>query len=304
LINEQNQIEKIYQGRVAASVVKEDLQRIPQTNAERLQRALPFPGVSDTFEYARNYLSLGSVYFQHGYLDEAEAVFLLARREDGASAEATYGLGSVYLKQGNLERARESFEQTITSKASYPDTIPKTWNNLGLIAARSGRTEEAVGYFQRALRLSPDYLTALENLGNAYRQAHQWEQAQHALEQALTLKPDRAELHYSLAMIFAQTDQRARAEASLQKAISLRPDYPEALNNLGVLYARTRRLDEAIAEFQACMRVAPGFDQAYLNLARVYALQGQSQKARSVLSQLLNQQPDNAQAREALSELH
>jgi len=303
LINEQGDIVKIYQGHVDGNVIAHDLQHIPQTNADRLKQALPFAGVANTFEFARNHLSFGSVYYQHGYFDEAEASFLRVLRDDPSSAEASYGLGSIYLKREKLDRARDSFERAVRSKASYPDTLPKGWNNLGIIATRQGRTDEAIGYFQKALNLSAEYVVALENLGNAYRQIHEWKQAQQALERALILKPDRPELHYGLGMVFAQTNQPERANDELQTALKLRPDYPEALNNIGVLYVRTRRPEQAIAEFEECMRVAPSFDQAYLNLARLYALQADSQKARSVLLQLLGRQPNNVQAQKALDGL-
>jgi FimV-like protein len=83
----------------------------------------------------------------------------------------------------------------------------------------------------------------------------------------------------------------------------LRPVYPEALNNLGVLYLRTRRPGEAIRSFEESMRVAPEYDQAYLNLARVYVLQGEREKARGVLLELLKQHPDHAQAKAELNQL-
>ena len=50
-------------------------------------------------------------------------------------------------------------------QASYPDTLANSWNNLGLLATREGRTAEAIPYFQEALRLNPDHLVALDNLG-------------------------------------------------------------------------------------------------------------------------------------------
>jgi tetratricopeptide (TPR) repeat protein len=65
----------------------------------------------------------------------------------------------------------------------------------------------------------------------------------------------------------------------------------------------TRRRDEAVAIFEQCIRAAPGFDQAYLNLARVYALEGAHDKARSVLSDLLQQRPDHPQAKQMLEQL-
>jgi FimV-like protein len=70
-----------------------------------------------------------------------------------------------------------------------------------------------------------------------------------------------------------------------------------------VLYLRTQRRDEAVKSFEECIRVAPTFDQAYLNLARVYAIEGDKEKARAVLRELLKQHPGHAQAQQALDQL-
>jgi tetratricopeptide (TPR) repeat protein len=303
LINVRGDIVKVYQGRANLEHIEKDFRGIPRNAAERLAKALPFPGVTDTTEFRRNYLSFGSVFFQRGYFDQAEASFRLAQRDDSSSAEALYGLGSVYLKQQKTAEARESFERAVKLRAGYPDTLPNAWNNLGLLATREGRTADAIPYFQEALRLSPDHLIALNNLGNAYRQQKQWDDARKVLERAVAVGPEDPEANYSLGMVFAQADDTERAFGYLQRALQLRPAYPEALNNLGVLYLRTRRRDEAVASFEECMRVAPAFDQSYLNLARVYAVEGAPDKARTVLLDLLKQHPGHVQAQKALAEL-
>jgi Flp pilus assembly protein TadD len=105
-------------------------------------------------------------------------------------------------------------------------------------------------------------------------------------------------------MVFAQENDNDSAYRYLQKALQVRPTYPEALNNLAILYLRTRQRDEAVAKFEECMRVAPAFDQAYLNLARVYSIEGNPEKARTVLLALLAQHPGHAQAQQALAQLH
>jgi Flp pilus assembly protein TadD len=104
-------------------------------------------------------------------------------------------------------------------------------------------------------------------------------------------------------MVFAQTGDNDRAYEYLQRALKLRSGYPEALNNLGVLYLRTQRRDDAVHSFEECILMAPGFDQSYLNLARVYTIEGDREKARTVLLQLLKQHPEHAQARQALDQL-
>jgi tetratricopeptide (TPR) repeat protein len=303
LVNGKGDIVKIYQGPVNVEHVDQDFRQVPENPAERLAKALPFPGVIESSEFQRNYLSYGSVFFQREYFDQAKASFLIALRDDTSSAEALYGLGSVYLKEHKQSEAREAFERATKLQASYPDTLPNAWNNLGLIATQEGRTEEAVGYFQQALRLSPDHLIALDNLGNAYRQLKQWEEARKVLEHALAVHPQDPEANYSLGMVYAQTNDNAHAYEYLQNALHFRPGYAEALNNLGVLYLRTGRRDQAVASFEECIRVAPAFDQSYLNLARVHALEGEPEKARNVLRDLLKQHPDHAQAQKALAEL-
>jgi tetratricopeptide (TPR) repeat protein len=303
LIDAKGYIVKVYQGPVNAEHVEQDFQHLPQTAAERLAKALPFPGVSEPSEFRRNYLSYGSVYFQRGYFDQAEASFGLALSDNPSSAEALYGLGSVYLKQQRTNEARESFERVVKLRASYPDTLPNAWNNLGLLATREGHTAEAIPYFQEALRLNPDHAIALDNLGNAYRQQKRWDDARKVLERAVKVSPQDPEANYSLGMVFAQLDDSDRAYEYLQRALKFRPGYPEALNNLGVLYLRTRRRNEAVASFEECIRVAPTFDQSYLNLARVYALEGAPDKARTVLLELLKQHPDHVSAQKMLEQL-
>src|SRR5437899_2406716 len=303
LIDAKGEIVKVYQGPVDPEDVQHNFRHIPQTSAERLARALPFPSVTDTIEFGRNYLSYGSVFFQRGYMDQAAASFQIALRDDPTSAEALYGIGSVYLNQQKTAEARESFERALKLRASYPDTLANSWNNLGLLAARDGRTGEAVRYFQEALKLSPDHLIALDNLGSAYRQQKRWDDARKTYERALEVSSNDAEATYGLGMVLAQNHDTARAFASPQKALHPRTVYPEALNNLGILYLRTQRRDQAVATFEECIRVAPAFDQAYLNLARVYVLEGAPDKARAVLVDLLKKHPDHEQAQKMMEQL-
>jgi len=303
LIDDRGDIVKVYQGPVDSERVEQDLRHIPQTDAERLTRALPFPGVSETFEFGRNYLSYGSVFFQRGYFEQAAASFARALSDHPSSAEAFYGLGSSYLNLQKTAEARDCFERATKLRANYPDTLANAWNNLGLLATREGHTEEAVKCFQQALRSSPDHLIALNNLGNAYRVLKNWDEARKAFERALAVSPGDPEANYGLGMVFAQADDTAHAYEYLHRALESRPAYPEALNNLGILYLRTERRDEAVASFEECIRVAPAFDQSYLNLARVYSIEGTPEKARSVLLELLKQHPDHAQAQSMLAQL-
>lgn len=303
LVDAKGKIVKIYQGRLSDKQVERDVRNIPQTAAARLAEALPYPGVGTTFDIGRNYLSLGVVFFERGYLEQSEGFFELALKDDPDSAEPLYGLGSVYLQQQKLLMAQEMFARAVKARANYPGTLPNAWNNLGLLAARAGRTDEAIAYFDRALQIDPDHLIALVNLGNAYRQAKRWEEAKTAFQRALQLNTEDPEANYGLAMTYAQLEDNERTYEFLQKALAGRPGYPEALNNLGILYIRTQRQEEAEKSFKECIRRTPEFDQSYLNLARLYAVQGRTEDARGVLRDLLKEHPGHVQAEKALQQL-
>ena len=303
LIDRQGAIVKVYQGIAPANHIDDDFRGIPQTDTERLAKALPFPGLTASYEFGRNNLSFGSVFYERGYYDQAEEFFRQALRDDPSSAEAFYGIGSVCLQQQKTKEARENFERALKLHAAYPGTFLNAWNNLGILAAREGNTDRAIADFQRALEIDPGHSIALLNLGNAYRQKKDWATAKTTLERAVALNTEDPEANYSLGMVYAQLNDTDRAHQYLTKALTLRPVYPEALNNLGILYLRTSRTQEAIHSFQESVRLAPAYDQSYLNLAKVYEIEGDRDKARAVLLELLKQHPDHAQAKQALEQL-
>ena len=303
LIDPTGNIVKLYRGPITAKQLAADTQGIPKTDAARLAKALPFPGLTEAYEYERNQFSFGFEFYERGYLEQAEVFFQHALKDDPQNAEAYYGLGSAYLQQQKADDARKCFERVLQLHTTYPGTLPNAWNNLGILSAREGNLELAIQQFQHALQIDPEHPIALQNLGSAYRQKNDWPKAKEALERSLSLIPDDAEANYSLGMVFAQQNDPDHAYEYLKKALAARPAFPEALNNLGILYLRTHRPEDAVRSFEECMRVAPAYDQAYLNLARVYAIEGERAKAKLVLEQLLQQYPDHPGAKEGIKQL-
>lgn len=303
LIDPKGEIVKIYQGPADFEHIDHDYGNIPESNKERLIKALPFAGITEANAFGRNYLSYGAVYFQRGYIDQAEAAFKLALRDNPESAEALYGIGSVYLTQHKTAEALDCFQRVVKMHATYPDTPANTWNNLGMLAGSEGRTAEAMHDFEEALRLSPGHRAALNNLATAYRLQRRWKEALETYERSLQFGPDDPEANYGLGMVYAQNDDTEHALYFLQRALRARPVYPEALNNLGILYLRTDHVEEAVRVFLEAIRVAPKFDQPYLNLAHVYVDENSPEKARAVLRDLLKQHPDDSTALRMIEQL-
>jgi len=299
LLDSDGMIVKVYQGLAERSNIMSDSVSIPSDQHSRMRRALPFPGllVQDAFE--RNDFTYGVALYQHGFLDQAAESFqqVIANKPDNANA--FYNLGTLKLRQNRPEEAKGFLRKTVELRPNFAEA----WNNLGMLAAQEGQADEAIRDFQESIRLQPAYYTAHMNLGNLYRRQRAFDKARDSLSRAVSLRPDDPDVQYSLGMLCAQVGELEQAAQHLERAISLRPGYPEALNNLGVLRVRQNDLTKAEEAFKTAIAAAPAFDQSYLNLARLYAMQDERQKARDVLQQLVKLQPDNANARDALTVL-
>jgi tetratricopeptide (TPR) repeat protein len=299
LLDGDGMIVKVYQGFVDPSQFVSDSASIPTDEQARMRRALPFPGllVQDAFE--RNDFSYGVALYQHGFLDQAAESFqqVIAAKPDNANAY--YNLGTLNLRRDHPEEAKAFLRKTVELRPNFAEA----WNNLGMLAAQQGQADEAIQDFQESIKIEPTYYTAHINLGNVYRRQRAFDKAHDSLSRAQSLRPDDPDVQYSLGMLSAQQGELEQAAQHLERAISLRPSYPEALNNLGVLQVRQSDLTKAEETFKKAITAAPAFDQPYLNLARLYAMQNDRQKARDVLQQLLKLQPNNANARDALTML-
>jgi Flp pilus assembly protein TadD/peroxiredoxin len=299
LLDETGAIVKVYQNSLSLEQLSADLKSLPKTAAERMQKALPFPGALHQGAFQRNDFTFGVALFQHGYLEQAAAAFkqVIAAKPD--DPEAYYNLGTLSLRTGNLPDARQYLEQSVKLRPEYPEA----WNNLGMIAAQQGRVDEALRNFEQSLQQRPNYVTALLNLANLDRRRNALEESGKLLQRALELEPENPEVNYALGMLYAREEQVERAKTFLENAVRLRPAYAEALNNLGVLFVREQNNSAAEEQFKTCIRLAPNFDQAYLNLAQLYVIQDDKENARQVLQALLRVQPNHAMAQKELEML-
>jgi tetratricopeptide (TPR) repeat protein len=145
--------------------------------------------------------------------------------------------------------------------------------NLGNALFQVGRVSEAIGQYDQALRLKPDYADAHNNLGGALRRQSRLPEAIGHYEQALRLKPDFVEAHNNLANALAQLGRLPEAIGHYEQALRLKPDDVKVHYNLGVALEQAGRVQEAIQHYQQALRLKPDFVEARDALARLRASQ-------------------------------
>ncbi len=119
-------------------------------------------------------------------MDEASALLEALLQVDPGDWAAHNDLGSALLEKGRLEDAMGHYNEALRLKPDYPEAN----NNLAFMLIMKQRPDEAIVHLTRALEAQPDYANAHYNMGTALLQKGRVEDAIRALEAALKLQPD------------------------------------------------------------------------------------------------------------------
>ncbi|MDY0039427.1 MAG: response regulator [Desulforhabdus sp.] len=95
-------------------------------------------------------------------------------------------LAKYYLSVGDLDRALECLKG---AKQPLPDAA-KVYNSCAATLWNTGKREESIKLYKRAIIISPDYPMSYYNLGLAYCLSEDFSKAKPALKNAIRLKPD------------------------------------------------------------------------------------------------------------------
>jgi hypothetical protein len=145
--------------------------------------------------------------------------------------------------------------------------------DIGVALQGAGQVQEAVGHYERAVRIQPDYTEAQNNLGLALVQLGRLQEAIGHYEQALRINPDDAPVHNNLGAALRRQGRLQEAIGHYEQAVRLKPDFAEAHYNWGVALEQAGRVQEAIGHYEQSLRIKPDFAKARDALARLQASQ-------------------------------
>ncbi|MEC8965532.1 MAG: type IV pilus biogenesis/stability protein PilW [Pseudomonadota bacterium] len=193
-----------------------------------------YGGNFDHEEAARTRMSLGLTYLQNNNYTQAKKNLDKALEFNPRSADVQFAMAYYYQLVGDNLRAEEYYETAIDlapnngdiansygafkcqngeyekAKAYFFDAInnrlyanaAQTYENLALCAQSQGKLDEAIGYFQDALKHQPARGKSLFLLSELYTVSEQWELAESTLrkyEHVAKVTPDSLWLAYEIA---------------------------------------------------------------------------------------------------------
>ena len=180
-----------------------------------------------------------------------------------------------------------------THTLSVDDESSIAHNNLGQVLLRSGRANEALGHFQDAVRIKPNYVEAHANAGNVMLSLGQPDEAISRYRTALAIAPRNAEVHYNCGVVFQQLKRWDEAIEHYEEALRIMPQLAVAHNNCGLALRALGRTQKAIDHFRQATQVDPNFVVAYINHGVDSRSLGRNTEAIEQFEQALRIEPEN-----------
>jgi Flp pilus assembly protein TadD len=233
---------------------------------------IPWPDLADLDPLDRQPLEAAQLRSQQ--LDPADAALNAAVQGE---------LGMRYLAYGMDTAA----EVALDNAARLQPGDPRWPYYLGVLAAESGRADQARARFEAVLAEEPEDLPALLRLAGVLRQLGDEMSAIERLEAARTIAPEDAATRAQLGQLLAGQGQSAKAVAELEAALVAQPGATSLWSVLAGAYRELGRVAEAEAALAKRGEGQPSLDDPMMRA--VYALQRGAGALTSQGSQLMEQ---------------
>jgi TolB-like protein/DNA-binding winged helix-turn-helix (wHTH) protein/Tfp pilus assembly protein PilF len=219
--------------------------------------------------------------------------FQRAIARDPQYARAYAGLADAYLVLGGgylpdieaYNKARAAAQKAL----ELDNTLSDAYTSLAYEEFVNERDMNAADEnYQRALTLDPNnsnarhwyalYLSAMKRPDEAIEQ----------IGRALELDPLAIGIRYNAGSIYLAAGRLDEAEVFAKRAIELDPNCAPAHGTLALVYEAQQQYTAAIKEFEIAQKLRAGYSPYAVEVAHMYALEGNTQRARTVLASLLS----------------
>lgn len=229
------------------------------------------------------YLRRGQTYERRGDkgdLDLAARDFRTAATLDPTSTRPLEELGDVLYQLRQYSRATEAFDRS----AKIDDRSARLSYKLALARYRDGNVDAAMTTINQTLRMDDKLADAHYLLGLCLRDKARITQAIASLERAVALAPGSIPAREELAELYTSLDRYSDALVQLQLLAGLDRAHVERQVAVGLAQARVRRWELAILTLGSALDRAPDNPAIYSALGRVWLESAQARGDRVELS--------------------
>ncbi|MEG4207924.1 tetratricopeptide repeat protein [Microcoleus sp. Pol7_A1] len=166
------------------------------------------------------------------------------------------------------------------------------YHNLGNSLQESGRFDDAVAAYKKAIELNPNFSWSYHSLGDVLLKLEKWEEAVAAYKKAVELNPDFSWSYHNLGDALLKLRRWEEAAAAYRCEIAFNSDFAWSFCNLGDALTKLKQWDEAIATYLKAVEIDENLPGIYDKLG--YAVGQTESDLKLVLEQFkLQITPEN-----------
>jgi len=191
----------------------------------------------------------------------------------------------------DLDKSLLHYKTALKIKPDYATAL----YNMGTIYEKKGQTDEAISHYLKALQIDPNYFGALNNLGLIFFNRKDYDRAVLYFKRALRTDSKKADARINLANVLFLQSKPDEAMLQYQKILQIDTENANAHYNLAYVLFKQNKINEAVYHYNEVIRIDPKYLKAYYNLGNIYLNQGKTAEAFKYYAEIIKLKPDYVQ---------
>jgi tetratricopeptide (TPR) repeat protein len=215
-----------------------------------------------------------------------------SQKNKRAAAQSFYAQGMAQLSRDDYAKAVGFFERAADIDPNYAEA----WYQAGFCFGMLGRHAEALKASRRAAALRPEWSETFINVGASSFALGQFKDAADAYRQATKLDPYNADAQYALGLSLNKLNRTDEEILAYKRAVAQKPDHLGALERLGLAYFKQKRFAEAAQSFENLKNYRPD-GKTYNYLGESLFESGKTDESIEAFNNAANLSPEMEKAR-------
>ena len=170
--------------------------------------------------------------------------------------EEAFNLAVKNYLEGRLDIAQELYNQVLKINPNHLGAL----NNLGLLFKKINLIQKAKDCYEKVIEIDPFHTVAYFNLGNVLAGLEEIQKAKECYEKAIKIDPNYVNAHYNLGNLLKKLGENLKAKNCYEKVIEIDPNHINAHNNLISTLLKQRKFKEAELSYQKAIELIPNFN--------------------------------------------
>lgn len=160
---------------------------------------------------------------------------------DPRNKDARFLLGTIYLDQGEPDKAIPELEETVSIDPNYP----RVHRNLARAYLAKRDYDTALKHLDLELKSEPNSYEVMVNRAAIYILLAEYDKARDDLAKAVAIEPSRWNAYLKAAELASAQERYDDARANLTRVLSLKPDAVEAYVQMGNILVKQKNYNDA-----------------------------------------------------------